>query len=72
MLLDNCFLVMLQSCLCFGGRRFLLIKFGCISSLDFLPFPLTPDNTSFPKHTYPHTCIHYGGIHVMSFRVAAE
>lgn len=64
-----CFSVVLQSCFCFSGRQFLLMRFGCILTLDVLPFP------SWKTRPFPNTqpsVTHCGGVGILTFGGAAE
>lgn len=65
------FLVMLQSHLCFSGRQVLLMRFGCIWTLDLLHFPLSQKARPFPNTLGP-SGTYCGGIGVLIFGGAAE
>lgn len=71
--LQDCWVlsVVLQSCLCFSGRHVLLMRFGCISTLDVLHFSSPWKTCPFPNTPSP-SGTHNGAIGVLIFGGAAE
>lgn len=59
-----CFLVVLQSFFCFSGRQVLLMRFGCIWTLNLLHFPPSQKTRPFPNTPSP-SGTHCGDIGVL-------
>lgn len=65
-----CFSVVLQSCLCFGGKHVLLMRLGCISTLNLLLF--LPSHKTCPFPNTPTSHVPTSGTGGLIFSGAAE